>query len=148
MNNKKYTITIKGKQSVDGESFHSVLSLPCSYDKAASGCFYARYREAAGETGQAPVQTTLKAAADRISIHRSGGRSSHMIFENGKNYSCHYDTGMGTLFLDISTQFLSASFGETGGSACLHYLLLCDGRLLSEHEVSITIKEDVELCQN
>lgn len=139
---KNHWITINGLQTIGGQSDCSKLQLPCSYTKTQTGCYFAFYEEYNEASGLYDIKTSLKAEGGRIIITRRGGRNSRMVIEEGKSHSFHYDTGFGSLFLEVCTQKLEACFHEAGGAAHIVYTLHNEGGLLSTNEVEIIVRKD------
>lgn len=138
---KDVLISIKGTVIPDGAA-PDVIELITEgryYNK--EGSYYIIYKESE-TTGFDGVTTTLKVEGDRcVTLTRNGPSSSRLILEKGRRHLCQYDTGYGSLMVGVSGCRILSKLDDIGGELTFHYTLDINSSLVSQNEVSISVKE-------
>ena len=137
---KKVLATISSTQRVDSESEQVELTTAAVY---RSGKFFHEicYEESQA-TGLEGSVTTVRLDGDgTVSVRRSGRTDSLLLIKEGETNLCAYDTGYGQAMLGITGTRVHSTLDDGKGALRFLYSLTVDGALLSENEVSITLKE-------
>ena len=101
---------------------------------------YISYQESE-TTGMEGTTTTIKASGDVLTLIRFGAVNSQFIFQQGKKYLSHYDTGTGSFTVDITARNVEIEIGEHGGNIRLGYdMAINDGRRIFS-DVIMEIRE-------
>ena len=137
---KKVLVTINSTQHMDGESEQMELTTAATY-LSDGPCHEIRYEETQA-TGLEGNTTTVRLEGDgTVSVRRSGKTDSLLLIKEGETNLCTYDTGYGQAMLGITGRAVHSTLKEGTGALRFFYSLSIDGALLSENEVSITVKE-------
>lgn len=116
-------ITLKGRQTVDGEDDSFELETAGKYVER-DGKYYISYK-GSEITGYDKTTTTLKIKDDYVSMIRLGdkGGASQMVFERNKQYTGIYRTPHGSLTIDVITNEMKIDINENGGDIELDYFI-------------------------
>ena len=88
--------------------------------KKKGNSHYISYQESES-TGMEGTTTTIKATGDVLTLIRYGAVNSQFIFQRGKKYLSHYDTGFGAFTVDITARNVEIDIGEHGGNIRVGY---------------------------
>lgn len=97
-------ITIRGEHTQDGQKQEPVLFKTRGRYNFKNGKHYLRYTEQEQDSS-----SLLKFDEQSLTVHRKGGASSDMYFEEGRHYEFPYHTGQGALFFAVETKALTLS---------------------------------------
>lgn len=122
----KVRIVLEGTQTVDGESETTALDVWGELEETADG-FLLCYREESGD------KTTLRAAADRVSVERTGAFGSRLLLEEGRRHDGEIDIGCGVLAVGVSARVVRAACGADGATLELCYALELGPGVTTEH---------------
>lgn len=137
---KKVLVTISSTQRVDSESEQVELTTAAVYRSDES--FHEICYEESQATGLEGSITTVRLDGDgTVSVRRSGKTDSLLLIKQGESNLCAYDTGYGRAMLGITGTRVHSTLNKGTGALRFLYSLSMDGALLSENEVSITLKE-------
>ncbi len=122
-------LTIKGTQTVDGESDTVTQETKGLLEQTDDG-----WRLAYTDGG---VPTLLKTTPTQVTLTRAGG--SPMVWEVGKRHTCEYQTPYGALPLGITTDKITVFLGDDGGKVALDYTLDQNEQPISGNRLEITV---------
>ena len=133
-------ITVKGEQSVQGES-DSVELATCGRFGLRDGNYFLSYEEGQIE-GSGKVKTKINInSPDLVVLSRSGDIESRMEIVKGERKPCLYATTVGNIYIDIYGEKISVDLNEKGGSIKLQYSIFSGLNVISQNKVEITVKE-------
>lgn len=72
-------------------------------------------------TGMEGTTTSFEVRGPQVILTRTGGVSSQMVFEEGKQHTSLYETPFGEMAIDIQTSRLRHNLTEQGGLMDLRY---------------------------
>ncbi len=128
---KQVWLEIRSSQQLGRQQEQDLLKVDgCYYLKAQTA--HLLYREEGGQI------THLRIQPDLVHIHRLGSLAGDLWFKLGDTRETRYDTPMGALLITVQTHEMS---WLPGRQLYLHYALLSEGQLLSENQLTITIRE-------
>ena len=138
---ERYTITVIGKQTVDGETetIEVITAGDLSLTEDRTLITYPEYRES---DPSVKTDTTVTYENGVLSIDRRGEMSSHLMLEQGVRHECLYDTPMGRMFIGIFTDKIDVRMDEHGGEIKAAYQLDFNRSVVSYNEFYISIKEN------
>lgn len=137
---KDVLITVKGEQSVQGES-DSVELATCGRFGLRDGNYFLSYEEGQIE-GSGKVKTKINInSPDLVVLSRSGDIESRMEIVKGERKPCLYATTVGNIYIDIYGEKISVDLNEKGGSIKLQYSIFSGLNVISQNKVEITVKE-------
>ena len=136
-------ITLRALQRIREESESTELVTTGLWTPQADGICTLEFQEIFGEDEQKQIShSTITVSTDgKMVLQRSGAYRSELIFEEGKRYLSSYSTPYGDLHLGVFTK--AARLIQSGGDAQieLFYTLDSGAEILSENEMTISIKE-------
>ena len=136
---KDVKISIRGRQTVDGESeVVEVFTDGTFHEK--NGTYYVVY-ESEEDTGFKGTTTTVKIQKNKVVMLRSAPAESQLIIEKGKRHLCSYNTGYGNVMIGINGSKIDFDLNERGGKVRFKYTIDVNSALLSTHEVNIFVEE-------
>lgn len=113
-------ISVRGEQYYDGvDPDCTELMTDGTLEQTGEG-LRLRYQETA-LTGMEGTETTFEIGPSRVILRRSGGVSSQMVFEEGRQHTSLYETPFGALSVDIQTGRLRHNLTERGGIMEIKY---------------------------
>ena len=137
---KDVLITVKGEQSVQGES-DSVELATCGRFGLRDGNYFLSYEEGQIE-GSGKVKTKINInSPDLVVLSRSGDIESRMEIVKGERKPCLYATTVGNIYIDIYGEKISVDLNEKGGNIKLRYSIFSGLNVISQNKVEITVKE-------
>lgn len=136
---KDVLITIKGVQTVDGESDVVELTTTGSFYRK-NETYYLSYTEAEPSTFEGQHTTLKMEKSRRVSMIRYGGEDSSLVVEKGVRHQSYYDTGFGTMLIGVSGQHIENNVTDDGGSIHFQYTLDVNTALASVNDVYVTIR--------
>lgn len=137
-----YLISILGIQTVGGISEDVELICVGSYIKK-NNKYYIVYSEYDEDSPKSKTTNTLKVEENKVTLIRTGFKSSRLILEKGVKHICEYNMGSYSMFVGVSTNNIDCSLDNNGGELHIKYSLDTDSKLLSTNEIHIKIKENV-----
>ncbi len=141
---KKYLITVRGTQSVDGEQETEELTTTAEYT-TRGGKRLLKYREYGSLDGKGEIIVTnvLKIDGDCVTLtKRLDGRTGQMVFECGKRHQCMYANEVGNLTIGIYTESIVDTITEDGGTLEIEYTIDFNGGFESVNYILITLKTE------
>ncbi len=131
-------ITLNIKQTADGVTDTSELFTKGEF-REHGGSFFIDYDESEA-TGFEGSHVQLRVADGIVVMTRTGKAFSSLIFEDGKRHYCHYGTEYGDCMIGISTTEMAHSMNGKGGSFTVKYTVDVNAGLMTENEISVTVK--------
>ena len=92
-------------------------------------------------TGMAGTTTTFEVRGDRVTLTRSGGVNSQMIFEEGQQHTSLYSTLFGDMTIDIQTSRLRHNLTERGGVMEIRYSIAVEHVVTGRNVFRIRVRE-------
>lgn len=134
-------ITLKGKQTVDGEEDSFELETLGRY-VMRDGKYYISYK-GSEITGYDKTTTTLKVKDDYVSMIRLGdaGGASQMVFERNKQYTGIYRTPLGSLSIDVITNEMKIDMSDNGGEIELDYFIQLNSQEPVRNSLCVNIRK-------
>lgn len=134
-----FTISVKGRQLVNGHFEENELITACTCEKTENSLII-KYHEL-DETGAKKSSATLIFEdSGLVTILKENAGLSKLTLEKGKRHLCNYSTEYGIITLGIFTRDVACDLTENGGTARLEYSLDVDSQLMSENTVIINLK--------
>ncbi len=141
MKSKKFIISINGFQQTigdtDGENIELITEGEFEYD---DGLFYADYDESEA-TGLEGCHTSIEIGADYMSIARTGGINTNMLYIQGRKTHSMYHTPYGEMLVAIYTKSLHIDLDEDGGSISAEYVIELNDKPCGDNKLEINIRE-------
>lgn len=91
-------------------------------------------------TGLEGTTTAFEIRGSRVTLTRTGGVNSQMVFEEGKQHTSLYETPFGELAIDIQTSRLRHSLTERGGLMDLRYSISVDHSVTGRNAFKIRVR--------
>lgn len=91
-------------------------------------------------TGLEGTTTTFEIRGPRVILSRTGSVNSQMVFEEGQQHTCLYETPFGDLAIDIQTSRLRHSLTEAGGLMDLRYSISVDHSVTGRNAFKIRVQ--------
>lgn len=132
------SIILNIKQTADGITDESELFTRGEF-RLHKGLYYIDYEESEA-TGFEGSHAQLCVNDGIMTMTRTGNTFSNLVFEDGVRHYCHYGTEFGDCMVGITTQELSHSLDETGGTVHLKYSVDVNSGLMTENEITINVK--------
>jgi uncharacterized beta-barrel protein YwiB (DUF1934 family) len=138
---KNVLISIKGTVIPDGATPDVIELITEGRYLYKEGTGFISYKESE-TTGFDGVTTTLKVEGDRcVTLTRSGPASTRLILERGKRHLCQYETDVGQLLVGVSGCHILSRLDDGGGELTFNYALDINSSLISQNEVTISVRE-------
>lgn len=133
---KDVEIRIHSAQIMDGERDEMELfTTGRFYDK--DGLLYLTYEETEA-TGFQGSTTVLKIGpGDRLTMTRMGKAHSQLVMETGKTHTCHYETGYGSMSIDVLGREMETEIAAETGRVFSIYELDLGGGILAVNEIDV-----------
>lgn len=131
-------IKMKIVQTADGESDKSELFTKGEF-RLHNGAYYIDYDESEA-TGFEGSHVQLKAQVNTVTMTRTGGAFSSLVFERGERHLCHYGTEYGDCMIGITTTALDNSIDESGGRLYIKYTIDVNAGLMLTNEITVSVK--------
>ena len=136
---KDVLITVRGEQYFEGASpDETELLTEGTLEQTAEG-WRLSYRESE-LVGMAGTLTTFDVFPGRVRLRRSGALNSEMIFEKGRAHTSLYEVDVGTLTVDILTDWLEVSLDEDGGTMDIRYRIAVEHTLSGKNRFLVNVK--------
>ncbi len=136
---KKVYVDVNGSVTSSGDTDNMSYSTEGSLYKK-SGKYYINYSE--GELlGAEKCRTTIKVNPENgvVTMLRSGGANTQMIFEEGKNHISCYETECGMLTVSVTAGEVLIDMNEDGGLLEMDYSLAINDMRASRNHVSVRV---------
>ena len=91
-------------------------------------------------TGLEGTTTAFEVRGPQVTLTRTGGVNSQMVFEEGKQHTSLYETPFGELAIDIQTSRLRHSLTERGGLMDLRYSISVDHSVTGRNAFKIRVR--------
>lgn len=134
-----FTISVKGKQLLDGHFEENELTTSCTCEKTENSLTI-KYDELDENNKLKSCSTLVFEDSGIVKIQKENSGLSELVLEKGKWHRCNYSTEYGTITLEIFTKDIVCNLTENGGTAKLEYSLNANSSLLSENTVIINLK--------
>lgn len=95
-------------------------------------------------TGLEGTRTTVSFLPDEVVIDREGSITSRMVFREGTTNKISYSTPFGSTVMGLDTKRIRRSFGPSGGSAEIDYVLGVQHRLFTRAKLLISVEQQGE----
>lgn len=134
-------LTIVGIQNYQGEEPETVRLVTEGTMEITPEAILLSYEESE-LTGLPGTRTDFCVEPNRVTLTRTGGLESRMVFVPGREDRSLYDTGCGALMLAVRTETLQSDLGEQGGTLRVVYGITIEeetaGRI--EYQVEVRLK--------
>lgn len=138
---KDVIIFVKGEQYYDGVDPDGVeLISEGTMTIDDDGAVTLAYQETE-LTGMEGTTTTFRIQGDTVTLTRSGGVNSQMIFREGRPHSSLYTTPWGQLEVDITTQKLLHRINERGGLMEIRYTIAVGHQVTGRNQYKVRVRE-------
>lgn len=139
---KAVTISIKGKQEMDGMPADHMELVTQGKLERQSGVYTITYQESE-VTGMEGTQTTIQVEEDGecVTLMRTGGYNSQMVFEEGRRHLSMYNTPYGAMAIGVNTRHLLAELDEKGGCVEVDYTIEIEHAIVGRNTFQIKVKE-------
>ena len=94
-------------------------------------------------TGLEGTTTTFEVQGSQVILTRTGGVNTQMVFEEGRQHTCLYETPYGELAIDIQTSRLRHNLTERGGLLDLRYSISVDHSVTGRNAFKIRVRPAV-----
>lgn len=132
-------ITVRGSQRYDGTEEDAIeLVTEGILERTEAGLRLA-YQESA-LTGMEGAHTTFDIEPSRVILRRSGTVSSQLVFQEGQQHTCLYETPVGELSVDIRTRRLRQSITEQGGMMDIGYSIAIENTLTGTNRFRLWVR--------
>lgn len=140
---KAVIISVKGRQEFENAPADGVELLTQGSLRLEDGVYTLTYQESQ-VTGMEGTQTTIQVERDgeRVTLMRTGGYNSQMVFEEGRRHLSLYQTPYGSMTVGINTWHLLAELDEHGGEIEVDYMIEIEHAAVGRNVFQIRIKED------
>lgn len=135
---KKVIVTVKSKQTIDGEEETAELVTPGNFYKKENA-YYAVYEETE-ISGMEGTTTTVKIEDQSVSLIRFGTITTNLNFKEGVLDTSVYKTPYGMLEIIIKPTLVKVDVDEDGGEINLQYELDAGGQHTGTNELYIKIR--------
>lgn len=141
--NKEVIISIVGNEKpvdiADDSSCIELITEGKYYKKGNK--HYLSYNETEMTGFDGLTTTLLQVDGDTVSLTRTGGINSHMVFREGEKHIGHYDTPYGSFTIGICSEDVSVDIGEAAGDIHIKYLLEINNASKARHDLRLNIRE-------
>ncbi len=139
---KKYLISIIGKQNVDNQETETKLVAPCDYQFKNNNVYISYEEYDNSENGKKSLSTIKIDNTSMVTLLRQGAQSTKLTLEKGKRHLCHYSTEFGDTMIGIFTHDINCKFSENNCKIMLNYAIDVNTEHLSMNNVIIEVKEN------
>lgn len=95
------------------------------------------------------VITTIDLFKDgMVSINRTGGINSHMVFASGKAFLCICNTGFFPMQIRVRTKSLENTLSFEGGRLDIDYTVEIVGNLAETNKLSFSVSPDISILRS
>ena len=94
-------------------------------------------------TGMEGTTTRFTIQDDMVTLTRTGGINSQMVFQRGKRHSSLYETPWGTMLVDIVTTTLAYRINSRGGVLEIKYSIAVDHQVTGMSHFKIRVRESM-----
>ncbi len=138
---EKVYVSVKGTTFIEGQkdTTELVTEGEMSY---RNGKYLLKYKEALSDDG-CEASSLIKIDKDLITMTRTGGVNTQMIFECGKKHTSHYETPVGSFTIGIITNRLKSEVAENGGVIAIEYVLDINNASVVENHLEINIHKEI-----
>lgn len=136
-------IHISGTQILEEQEPDTIELTTCGTFLPTEGGYALSYTEGQGEDS---TEVTLHIAGNRVTLERTGSRSSILILEKQRRHHSQYSTPYGVLDMGTYATALDWELTELGGTLDFAYTLGFNGSVNSSHTVHITVQEENTSC--
>lgn len=136
---KQVLLSITGLQFSEEDAPEPVEIYTMAEYYFRNGTHYLLYEEPVEDSSQM-MKATLKIRKKCVEIMKKGPLQVHLIFEQGKNHVCQYDTPFGSIPVDIRTKEVWMEEDEQNIHAELKYTLVMGGEFLADSQVTLRVK--------
>lgn len=136
---KEVVITIRTSQisfQTKEEDSMELVTTGKKYEKNGSTYLIYEESEVSGLKGNT---TTIKISGGTVSMVRSGGTSSKMVFEEGRRHKSLYDTEFGKLSMEILTKEVNILKTESSLNARINYDITLKGMFEGKNILEISV---------
>ena len=91
-------------------------------------------------TGLEGTTTNFEIRGPQVILTRTGSVNSQMVFEEGRQHTCLYETPFGELAIDIQTSRLRHTLTERGGLMDLRYSISVDHAVTGRNAFKIRVR--------
>ena len=140
-------ISIRGEQIFDGQEpdvTELVTAGTLEHDPVEGYCLAYQETELTGMEG---TRTEFRVKDRQITLTRSGGVNSVMVFEEGARHLSMYETPFGALSVGVNTRRMRADLNSAGGEIEIDYALEINHSISGLNQFHIQVKKTPKLKQ-
>lgn len=115
-------LSIEGRQSYAGQEPEVIELVTEGTLEKTPGGWTISYEES-DLTGMAGVTTTFLVEEGKMTLVRTGGLNSRMVFQEGITHESLYEMEFGALMLSVCAKKISATITDDGGTLDLSYAI-------------------------
>lgn len=94
-------------------------------------------------TGMAGTTTRFTIGKDMVTLLRTGSINNEMRFHPGYPHMSLYETPMGALTVEITTEKLAHRLNEHGGILNIKYTIAVEQQITGRHQFKIRVRESM-----
>lgn len=140
-------ISIRGEQIFDGQEpdvTELVTAGTLEHDPQEGYCLSYQESELTGMEG---TRTEFRVKGRQVTLTRSGGVNSVMVFEEGARHFSMYETPFGALAVGVNTRRMRADLNPAGGEIEIDYALEINHSVTGLNLFHIRVKQAPRLKQ-
>ena len=139
---KKYLLSVCGKQYVNGDSDQIDLQTNATYVMKGT-TRYISYKEYDPQNPDIHYRTTVKIDQNNVvTVMKGGEESHHLVLQKGERHKCEYRTPFGSMTLGVYTESVNISLDDSGGEVMVKYTIDIESELASSNELTLKIREE------
>ena len=119
-------LTIRGRQFYEGQDPDTIeLVTEGSLEKTESDAWVITYEES-DLTGLRGTKTTFRIQPQRVTLGRTGGTHSYMVFQEGVSHESLYRVDAGALLMRVCASKIRWDLSEQGGRVSVVYAIVIE----------------------
>ena len=91
-------------------------------------------------TGMEGTTTRFIQEGEEVTLARTGTVNNYLVFREGRQHTSLYETPYGSLTVDIRTNLLRSTIGESGGALELSYDVSVQKKLMCKNYVHVRVR--------
>lgn len=137
-NEREVRIRFSSIQETDGQKT-DISQIVAGVRSEEEGVTVLRFTEKMEEM-DATVESTMWLRPGEVTLSRTGGIASDMVFKNDNDTMCEYSTPLGMLSFVVTTNDMSLQVDENEIDIHISYDMYAYGSLVTSNELSINAK--------
>ena len=133
-------LSIRGTQRYIGQEPEAIELVTEGELEYSNGGWDLRYEES-DLTGLRGVTTTFRIEPEKVTLKRTGGLRSEMVFQEGMSHNSLYEMEFGALMLTVRAQRVMFDLSEEGGMVDLIYGIEIEQNAAGEIDYHLEIRK-------